>query len=121
MLRKLKKYRFPLYLGALLFALSGVLHPLFHMLDDDGRRASSATFGTAASSHTSGGHDQKAPDHHDSHCPVCAGLFSSAEVPTPPSLPAAPERPTVYLCVLPTPHQPEFAVKQQVRAPPFLS
>jgi len=114
LLRKLKQYRFPLYLGALLFALSGVLHPLFHMLDDDGccRTASAA-------SHSS--HDRSAPAHPDSHCPVCAGLFSSAEIPESVAEPAVPELPAIYLCILSAPHQPEFAVHRQERAPPVLS
>lgn len=119
MLRKLKQYRFPLYLGALFFALSGVLHPLFHQLDDDGCRTASATVEKAASSHPS--HDRNAPAHRDSHCPVCAGLFSSAEIPDPAPEAAIPELPTVYVCILSTPHQPEFSVYRQVRAPPTLS
>lgn len=114
MLRKLKQYRFPLYLGALLFALSGVLHPLFHLLDDDGCRST-----VSAASHSS--HDRNAPAQPDSHCPVCAGLFSSAEVPEPAAEPAVPELPAVYVCLLATPHLPEFAVHRQVRAPPVLS
>jgi hypothetical protein len=119
LLRKLKKYRFPLYLGAMLFALSGVLHPLFHMLDDDEcRTAASATVGKAASPHSHHDHDRK---HHDSNCPVCAGLFSSAEVPELAAEPAIPELPAVYVCILSTPHQPEFAVFRQERAPPVLS
>lgn len=121
MLRKLKQYRFPLCLGALLFALSGVLHPLFHMLNDDGCRASSATVEKATSSHAPGDHDKKTPERHDSHCPVCAGLFSSAEVPEPMAEPAVPELSAVYVCILSTPHQPEFAVHRQERAPPVLS
>lgn len=119
MLRKLKQYRFPLYLGALLFALSGVLHPLFHMLDDDGCRTASATVEKAAAPHSPG--DHKAPEHRDSHCPVCAGLFSSAEVPEELPEPVLPGLSTVYACILSTPHQSEFAVYQQVRAPPVLS
>lgn len=114
MLRKLKQYRFPLYLGALLFALSGVLHPLFHLLDDDGCRSTAST-----ASHSS--HDRNAPAQPDSHCPVCAGLFSSAEVPEELPEPVLPELLTVYVCILSTPHQSEFAVYQQVRAPPVLS
>ena len=114
MLRKLKQYRFPLCLGALLFALSGVLHPLFHMLDDDGccRTASTA-------SHSS--HDRSAPAQPDSHCPVCAGLFSSAEIPQLAAEPVIPELATAYVCILSTPHQPEFAVHRRERAPPVLS
>jgi len=106
-------------MGAMLFALSGVLHPLFHMLDDDEcRTAASATVGKAAAPHSHHDHDRK---HHDSHCPVCAGLFSSAEVPEELPEPVLPELSTVYVCILSTPHQSEFAVYQQVRAPPVLS
>lgn len=122
MLRKLKQYRFPLYLGALLFALSGALHPLFHIEDGEccGDGISAAT-GGAASSHSSHDHDRKAPTHHGSHCPVCAGLFSSAEVPELMAEPVIPELPTAYVCILSTPHQPEFSVYRQERAPPVLS
>jgi hypothetical protein len=117
-LRKLKKHRLLLYLGAILFAFSGVLHPLFH---PDGGCCNDRRTITAQQHSDHRRHDRNAPLHQVSHCPVCAGLFSSAEVPAPPVEPAVPEQPAVYVCILSTPHQPEFAVYRQVRAPPVLS
>lgn len=126
MLRELKGVRFPLFLGVMLFALSGVLHPLFHMNSGccDHPAGTNQAF---AAPHSDSGQSEnrddnrKAPIHKDSHCPVCAGLFSSAEIPELPMLPVLPELPTVYRCILSTPHLPEFSVHRQVRAPPVLS
>lgn len=109
MLRKLKHHGFLLFAGALLFAFSGVLHPLFHM--DPG--------GSGTSCADNGG--DKAPDHAAPTCPVCAGTFSAVELPEIPELPILPVVPVDFFSVCAIPHQSECVFFRPGRSPPRFS
>ncbi len=89
----------PLFIAALTFALSGLLHPLFH-----GHGEPRVQDETAISIH--------------SDCPVCHGIFQAAELPETLSLPA--ELPKLSF-VIPLPAQPDFRaiVPHGARAPPL--
>jgi len=117
-LRKLYGHRLPLFLGVLIFTLSGVLHPLFHMNIGGGERHS-AVFGKTVPAHGTQ-HDARHHGHHG-FCPVCAGLFSSAEVPELPPAPAVADTPADYAEIATIVRLPEFILSQQVRGPPVLS
>ncbi len=109
MLQRLTGRRFLLFLGAMLFAFNGVLHPLFHTAAAQrGKTAETAAYDFRD--------DRHAQLHPAPHCPVCTGIFSAAEPAAdaamlfhePPAAPAASFPAAVPACA-------------QARAPPRIS
>ena len=99
MLQRLTGRRFLLFLGAMLFAFNGVLHPLFHTAAAQrGKTAETAAYDFRD--------DRHAQLHPAPHCPVCTGIFSAAE-------PAAASFPSAVPAAVPA--------CVQARAPPRIS
>ncbi|MBS1372211.1 MAG: hypothetical protein HPZ91_19880 [Lentisphaeria bacterium] len=113
MLRKLTQRRFLLFLGAILFALHGVLHPLFHA-----EGSAPAERNAEAALHDSSG------ERHalclSLHCPVCSGVFHAADVPESLSVPPAALHAPQYAPLLQRPAS-GTVPESCARAPPLFS